>query len=106
MLPSVLFVSVAEENGGCDGGIVTGAHDAAATHCNWITGGPDCVGGSVAVGAVGDDFEHPIAISNTSPQNVRVTIASPRRGDRDVMTTNYSDVVPAANAADIRQGQT
>jgi len=78
MLPSALFVRVAEENGGCVGGIVTDAHDAAATHCNWITGGPDCVGGSVIVGAVGD-FEHPIANSNTSPQSVRVTVASPSR---------------------------
>ena len=82
----------AEENGGCDGGIVTGAHDAAATHCNWITGGPDCVGGSAAVGAVGE-CEHPIAINNTSPQSVRVTRASPRGGGRDT-PLNYSDVVP------------
>lgn len=95
MLPSAFWTSVAEENGGCDGGIVTGAHDAAATHCNWITGGPDCVGGSVAVGAVGDcDFEHPIANSNTSPQSVRVTKPPCFAGARDTRT-NYSDVVPA-----------
>ena len=79
MLPSALFVSVAEENGGCVGGNVTGAHDAAATHCNWITGGPDCVGGSVDVGAVGN-FEHPMANSKTSPQSVRVTMPPPRGG--------------------------
>jgi hypothetical protein len=73
---------VAEENGGCDGGIVTGAHEAAATHCSWITGGPDCVGGSVAVGAVGDfEPEHPIANSRMNPQIVRVTRASPHVGD-------------------------
>ena len=94
MLPSALFVSVAEENVGCDGGIVTGAHDEAATHCSWITGGPDCVGGSEAVGAVGDfELEHPIANTNKSPQNVRVTNPPPIAGDRDTRT-NYSDVVP------------
>lgn len=57
---------VADENGGCEGGIVTCPHDAAATHCNWITGGPDAVGGSADVGAVGE-CEHPIANINTSP---------------------------------------
>jgi hypothetical protein len=87
---------VAEENGGCDGGIVTGAHDVAATHCNWITGGPDAVGDSVDVGAVGE-CEHPITKSNTSPQSVRVTRTSPRGGDRDTRL-NYSDVVPAGLA--------
>jgi|SoiMetStandDraft_5_1073268.scaffolds.fasta_scaffold279978_2 hypothetical protein len=84
MLPSALLTMVAEANAGCDGGIVTPGHDAAATHCIWITGGPDCVGGSAAVGAVGDDFEHPIANSNINPQRVRVTIASPQRGERGV----------------------
>ena len=94
MLPSALFVSIAEVKGGCVGGNVTGAHDAAATHCNWITGGPDCVGGSVAVGAVGDcDFEHPIANSSTSPQSVRVTEPSSSR-ETAIMRIDYSDVVP------------
>ena len=94
MLPSALLVSVAEENGGCDGGIVTGAHDEAATHCSWITGGPDCVGGSEAVGAVGDfELEHPIANANKSPHNVRVTNPPLSRETRD-MKDKYSDVVP------------
>jgi len=79
MLPSVCCTRVADANEGCDGGIVTGAHDAAATHCNWITGGPDAVGGSAAVGAVGES-EHPIANSNTSPLSMRVTRPPASRG--------------------------
>jgi hypothetical protein len=80
MLPSACWARVADANDGCDGGIVTGAHDAAATHCNWITGGPAAVGGSADVGEVGD-FEHPIVNSKMIPQSVRVTIASPHVGD-------------------------
>src|SRR4051812_537848 len=45
-----------------------------------MTPGPGCVGGSAAVGAVGEDFEQPIAINNMRPHSVRVTNSSlPRR---------------------------
>jgi hypothetical protein len=79
--------SVADANAGCDGGIVTVPHDGAVTpQFNAMTGGPDAVGGSVAVGAVGDESEHPIANANTSPQRMRVTKPPTPRG-----LANYED---------------
>lgn len=83
MLVSDCRTIVAAENAGCDGGVVTGAQDAAVTlQLSAMTDGPGCVGGSAAVGAVGE-FEQPIANSNMSPPSVRVTTASlSRRGAR------------------------
>ena len=97
--PSDWLVMVAVENSGCAGGIVTGAHDAEVTfhrNCAAIEGAD--------VGAVGD-CEHPIANSNKSPHNERVTIillglagaavqrSRASRGYRDT-AIYYSDVVP------------
>jgi hypothetical protein len=95
---------VASANAGCAGGVLTGAHDGARTfHCRLITVGPACVGGGAGVGAVGEfEFEQPIANNNMSPQRVRVTIASPSRGYRD-LTINYSGVVPAETLKILRK---
>ena len=78
---------VAAANVGCDGGVVTGAHDADVTfHCNCAAiEGDD-------VGAVGD-WEQPTAISNDKQHSARLTIAS-QHGTCRVIPGDYSDGVP------------
>lgn len=108
---------VASANAGCDGGVLTGAHDAAVTfQFNVTTAGPDAVGGGCGVGAVGDDdVEQPIASNNINEQSESFTTIPPlpavafragglpaeaecegglTRGDR-VLRVDYSDVMPA-----------
>jgi hypothetical protein len=78
---------VADAKAGCVGGIVTVPHDTAVVfQLSATTGGPACVGGSVAVGAVGEESEQPIANANTSPQRMRVTKPPTSRG-----LANYED---------------
>ena len=87
--PSGCAAICAAANVGCEGGAVTGAHDADVTfHCNCAAiDGDD-------VGEVGDDCEQPTASNNDKQHNARFTTSSLVR--RNCKAAKAAHAAPAA----------